>query len=98
MDLRGFGTKNRGCQFELEMLFEEVPVSRVVLLVDHSPEIELLQPVLQTAWDKLSVSSPNRALLEPVLSLFQVEDSSSALQPLLSRLFTAAAHGTARPV
>ena len=98
MDLRGFGPKNRGCEFELEMLFEEVSVSRVVLLVDESPDIEVLQQVLQAAWDKLSASSPNRALAEPVLPLFQVDDSSSALQPLLSCLFTAAAHGTTRQV
>ena len=98
MDLRGFGPQNHGCEFELEMLFEEVPVSRVVLLVDENPDIKILQQVLQAAWDKLSVSSPNRALVAPLLPLFQVSDSSSALQPLLSRLFTAAAHGTARQV
>jgi len=91
MDLRGFGTKNRGCEFELEMLFEDVPVSRVVLLVDRTTEIENLKQVLQSAWDKLPESSPNRALTEPVLHLFQVENRSTALQPLLSRLFAAAA-------
>jgi PII-like signaling protein len=91
MDLRGFGKKNRGCEFELEMLFEEVPVSRIVLLVDRTTELESLKQVLQSAWDKLSKSSSNHALTEPVLSLFQVEDSSPALQPVLSRLFAAAA-------
>jgi PII-like signaling protein len=91
MDLRGFGKKNRGCEFELEMLFEEVPISRVVLLVDRTTELESLKQVLQSAWDKLSESSPNHALTEPVIHLFQVEDSGKALQPLLSRLFAAAA-------
>jgi hypothetical protein len=90
MDLRGFGKKNRGCEFELEMLLEAVPVSRVVLLVDRTTELESLKQVLQSAWDKLPESS-NHALTEPVLSLFQVEDSGIALQPLLSRLFAAAA-------
>ena len=91
MDLRGFGKKNRGCEFELEMLFEEVLVSRVLLLVDRTTEIENLNQVLQSAWAKLPESSPNRALTEPVLHLFQVEDRSKALQPLLSRLFASAA-------
>lgn len=90
MDLRGFGKENRGCEFELEMLFEEVPVSRVVLLVDRTTEIDTLTQVLQSAWDKLTESSPNRALTEPVLSLFHVEHSGTALHPLLSRLFAAA--------
>ena len=91
MDLRGFGKKNRGCEFELEMLFEEVPASRVVLLVDRTTELDSLKQVLQSAWDKLPESSSNHALTEPVLSLFQVQDNETALKPLLSRLFAAAA-------
>lgn len=91
MDLRGFGRKNRGCEFELEMLFEEVPLARVVLVVDRTTKIENLNQALQSAWDKLSESLPNHALSEPALHLFQVKDSNKALQPLLSRLFAAAA-------
>ena len=91
MDLRGFGAKNRGCEFELEMLLEEVPVSRIVLLVDRSNELKSLQSVLQAAWSKLSTASPNRALAAPVLPVFQVEDSSAALHAVISRLFAAAA-------
>lgn len=92
MDLRGFGKgKNRGCEFELEMLFEAVPLSRIVLLVDNTTKMDTLTQVLQAAWAKLPEPSPNRALTEPVVHLFQVNDSSNALQPLLSRLFAAAA-------
>jgi PII-like signaling protein len=90
MDLRGFGKENRGCEFELEMLFDVVPVSRIVLLVDQTTKIEPLTGVLQTAWAKQTTASPNQALTEPVLSLFQVEERSKALQPLLARLFAAA--------
>jgi hypothetical protein len=90
MDLRGFGKENRGCEFELEMLFEVVPVSRIVLLVDQTTKIEPLTHVLQGAWAKQSTASPNHTLREPELALFQVEKTSTALQPLLARLFTAA--------
>ncbi len=94
MDLRGFGANNRGCEFELQMLLEVVPVARIVLLVENSREPQHLQQVLQAAWSKLSICSPNHALAAPELPLFQVEDSSAALPALLSRLFTAAAPTT----
>ena len=90
MDLRGFGKENRGCEFELAMLLGEVPIARVVLLVDRTTRTEDLKILLQSAWDKLPAASPNRAVAEPVLQLFHVEDSSKALQPLLARLFAAA--------
>lgn len=90
MDLRGFGKQNRGCEFELEMLLDIVLVSRVVLLVDETTEIDTLRQVLHEAWSKLTESSPNRTLTNPVLSLFQIKNSEAALQPLLSRLFLAA--------
>jgi hypothetical protein len=91
MDLRGFGKANRGCAFELGLLLDEVPLGRVVLLVDRSTRMEDLAPLLHAAWGRLSAASPNRELAEPVLHLFRVEDSGKALRPLLSRLFAAAA-------
>jgi hypothetical protein len=90
MDLRGFGKANRGCEFELAMLLGEVPITRVLLLVDRTTRLDELEPVLQTAWRTISDASPNRALAEPVLHLFQVADSDHALRPLLSRLFACA--------
>jgi hypothetical protein len=50
-----------------------------------------LKTILLAAWDSLPAASPNRELAQPVLQLFQVEDSSQALRPLLARLFAAAA-------
>jgi hypothetical protein len=91
MDLRGFGKDNRGCDFELAMLLGEVPLVRVVLLVDGSTRRADLDAVLRAAWAKLPATSPNRELDEPLLQLFQVENSGTALRPLLARLFAAAA-------
>jgi len=91
MDLRGFGKENRGCKFELEMLFEVVPVSRIVLLVDQTTKIEPLMDVLHAAWTQLSSHSPNKKLTNPELTLFEVTNSSHALQPLLSRMFMVSA-------
>lgn len=90
MDLRGFGRENRGCEFELALLLGEVPLGRIVLLVDRTTRTEDLKEVLQTGWSKLPATSPNRDLAAPLLHLFQVEDSVKALRPLLARLFAAA--------
>jgi len=91
MDLRGFGKENRGCEFELEMLFDVVPVSRIVLLVDQTTKIEPLTEVLHTAWAKQSAQSPNQKLTNPELTLCEVTDSDRALQPLISHLFAVSA-------
>lgn len=91
MDLRGFGKTNRGCEFELEMLLGEVPLNRVLLLVDATTRMDELESMLQAAWRKIPDSAPNRVLQEPVLYLFQVTDSDRALRPLLSRLFACVA-------
>lgn len=93
MDLRGFGKANRGCEFELEMLLGEVPLTRVLLLVDDTTRMDELENMLQAAWRKIPDSAPNRALEEPVLHLFQVANSDQALRPLLSRLFACATTG-----
>ena len=91
MDLRGFGRQNRGCEFELGLLLNEVPLTKVTLLVDRTTRIEDLQALLQTLWAALPSSSPNHKLTHPALQLFDVEDSGKALKPLLSHLFKAAA-------
>jgi len=96
MDLRGFGKANRGCEFELAMLLGEMPLSRVLLLVDSTTRIDELESMLHAAWRKIPDSASNRALQEPVLHLFQVRDSDQALQPLLSRLFACATTADSR--
>jgi hypothetical protein len=90
MDLRGFGSQNRGCEFELGLLLREIPLTKVVLLVDRTTRIEDLRGLLQSLWNRLPVSSPNFTATDPVLHLFHVEDGNQALQPLLKRLYTAA--------
>jgi hypothetical protein len=90
MDLRGFGKNNRGCEFELAMLLGVIPLTRVVLLVDRTTRAEDLKNLLDSVWNKLPISSPNREVAAPMLHLFHVEDGSKALRPLLARLFAAA--------
>jgi hypothetical protein len=91
MDLRGFGKQNRGCEFELDMLLAEVPLSRIVLVIDTSTRIDELEMLLKSVWEKIPHSSPNDALAAPELMLFEAQKGERALRPLLSRLYAAAA-------
>jgi len=86
MDLRGFGKENRGCEFELGLLLDEVPLDRVLLLVDRTTRIDELVALLQARWQEVAAASPNRAYDRPVLRLYSVEDSDADPRPLLSRL------------
>lgn len=69
MDLRGFGRQNRGCEYELGLLLHEVPLARIVLLIDGSTRRQELESVLQLVWDRLPDGSPNRGPQHPALQL-----------------------------
>lgn len=91
MDLRGFGKQNRGCGFELELLLNEVPLQRTVLLIDRDTKLDELKPLLHERWARLSEASPNRSLAEPQITLLQVgDDEGRTLLRVLSRVFAAA--------
>jgi hypothetical protein len=59
MDLRAFAPGRRGAMFELGALIEEVPLRRVVLLIDHTTDEPLLRRTLDDLWRRLTPQSPN---------------------------------------
>lgn len=59
MDLRGFTGDNRGVIFELRVLIDEVPLTRVALLIDQSTDEPLLRQTLTDLWDRVNPHSPN---------------------------------------
>lgn len=91
MDLRGFGKDNRGCEFELGLLLNEVPLQRVVLLIDRNTRLDELTPLLQERWGRLSAASPNRSLTAPTLTLLLADDEGGTLARVLARLYAEAA-------
>jgi hypothetical protein len=60
MDLSGFSSERLGCKHELGKLVEKVGLDRVLLLVDDSTNLGLLEQVLEEAWERTSPDSPNR--------------------------------------
>lgn len=89
MDLRGFGEHNKGCSFELGLLLAEVPLARVVLLVDATTQRDALLRLLEELWQQLPADSVNRTLAEPRLCLFHAPPALHSVEPLLLRVAAA---------
>jgi hypothetical protein len=68
MDLRGFTRKNHGCVFELTWVVQQIPLSRIVVLIDATSDYQALEETAQAAWRHLRSDSPNAGYLEPVLT------------------------------
>ncbi len=93
MDLRGFSRNNRGCTFEIEQLIASVPLDRIVLLVDRTTDVDLLERTLADAWQRLPANSPNVNLKNPVARLLEASKNHwrtlNALMALLCAPFDA---------
>lgn len=61
MDLSSLGSSDLGCAYELGLLLDRVPLSRVLLLVDESTDMTCLQQVLDAAELRIAPDSPNKA-------------------------------------
>ncbi len=59
MDLRAFTSEKKGCIFELGALIDEVPLHRVVLLIDQTTDEPLLRRTLADLWRRMNPQSPN---------------------------------------
>jgi hypothetical protein len=66
MDLSGFSSERLGCKYELGTLVEKTGLDRVLLLVDDSTDLGLLEHVLHDAWKRTSPDSPNHLAEHPV--------------------------------
>jgi hypothetical protein len=59
MDLRAFTSEKKGCIFELGTLIDEVPLRRVVLLIDQATDEPFLRQTLADLWREMKPQSPN---------------------------------------
>jgi hypothetical protein len=67
MDLRRFSESRLGCIYEIRQLFECVPLTRIVMVVDDTTNINFFEHALTTVWNETPMHSPNRALRHPEL-------------------------------
>jgi hypothetical protein len=91
MDLRGFSSQNAGVVFEIGELIDLVPLERIVFIIDDTTDQPFLRQVLQQAWERMRLSSPNRRLTSGLLPLLRLRDiGHRELQQYLYALSAAA--------
>lgn len=90
LDLRGFTRANAGCVFELETVVRDVPLDRVVVLVDERTDEPALRAVAQAAWNDLGADSANAAANRRTRLLLLRLDGRAALDAVPPAVFRAA--------
>lgn len=77
MDLRGFSATNKGCIFELQALLDGVALPRLVLLVDRTTEVAVLEDTLRSCWQRIAAQSPNRTQGDARIRLLPTRGNSA---------------------
>jgi hypothetical protein len=60
MDLCAFSRSNAGCVFEINELFNLVPLQHLVFIVDESTDQKFIRETMSERWKGLRDRSPNR--------------------------------------
>ncbi len=90
MDLRSFTTRKPGCIHELNALVQVVPLNRIILVVDHTTDLDFLSQILSAAWqhyhakvDTADIESGNGSHTIKVCRLATAADPVKAVMPWL---------------
>jgi hypothetical protein len=99
MDLRGFTASNCGCIYEIKLLVHLVPMDRVVLLIDKTTDVSLLERTLATTWQKIAPDSPNVTLERPAVRVLRASRNHwRTLNTLIAMLCTPADRAKIAPI
>jgi len=93
MDLRGFSQQNAGCVFEINEIFNLVPLQQVVFVVDEATDQSFMRQTMQHAWRRLRELSPNRRPGAGQVSLVQLTRGDG----IRDLLFSICGAATAKP-
>ena len=95
MDLRGFSEANKGCAYEVNVLFDNVPANRIVF-VGYADTAGLIRTVIKEQWAELSETSPNLNIKDPYTTLYTVSsEDTKDVQRVLSLLLESTASESA---
>jgi len=95
--LRGFCQANGGCVFEIQEIFNAVPLARALFAIDESTDQTFMRETMAQAWRQVKDRSPNRRLETAQVRLVRLGDTAG-MQDLLHALCSAATGGaTGRP-
>jgi hypothetical protein len=78
MDLRGYSDQNKGCEYEVDFLFDNLPINRIVFLVDRDNDMLPVEKLIRERWEHLKVDSPNLAVPDPAATVYNIKDQSTA--------------------
>jgi hypothetical protein len=98
MDLRGYSSERKGCQREVDFLFDVMPTDRILFLLDTVTDLDELRTMLLARWQALATTSPNLRNPAPVIHLFQCLDNDERdMQAILDWLVRAAESPAVEP-
>lgn len=74
MDLRGYSETNKGCEYEVNFLFDHVPIDKIIFITD-SESIVIIEQLLIEQWKMLLETSPNLKRNEPKSVIYVTADN-----------------------
>jgi len=80
MNLSGLSKSNRGCLYELDLIFHRVPLSRVVFLIDQETAFDDVETLMQDVWQRLAADSVNRLGPRPTVWVVQLATSMAEVE------------------
>ncbi|MAW94517.1 MULTISPECIES: hypothetical protein [unclassified Leeuwenhoekiella] len=83
MDLRGFSEERKGCAYEVDFLFDNVAVEKVVFLIQPDT-VDIVTRLIEERWEYLKVKSPNLKTKDPVITVYIANrENSRDIQAIL---------------
>ncbi len=76
MDLRGFSEKNKGCEFEVNLLLNKTALNRI-LFIGYENTIPLIKSTIERKYETLETSSPNIGIENPIATIFEVKKENN---------------------
>jgi len=70
MDLRGFSSERKGCEYEIDFLLDTFSINGVLFLVDVKSDVTLVQKTILERWEFLRTNSPNLNNNNPEAKIF----------------------------
>jgi hypothetical protein len=77
MDLRGYSVQNKGCETEINYLFDNFPIDRIVFLIDNETDIRTIEKLVRGLWERLKLASPNLAVRDPVATVYDIKGQTA---------------------
>jgi hypothetical protein len=76
MDLRGFSEKNKGCEYEVNLLLNSVKLENILFL-GYTSAIPLIKKVIQEKFKTLDKGSPNLEIPNPNAMIYEVKKENN---------------------